>query len=194
MNDFSLYFGLGLEHILDLQGYDHILFVSVLCGIYLFSDWQKILVLVTAFTIGHSITLILSVFEKIQVSVGWIEFLIPVTIMFTAISNLISVNKVASIKVRNYGLTLLFGLIHGLGFSFYLKSLLGRNANILLELLAFNVGLEVGQILIVIFVLLFSYLVVNRLKVSQRNWNILLSSLILVVSLYMAIERLRELL
>ncbi len=89
MQNFNIYFGLGCEHILDWQGYDHILFIIALCGIYQLKDWRKILVLVTAFTIGHSVTLALSVFEKILVNTDWIEFLIPVTIVITALTNII---------------------------------------------------------------------------------------------------------
>ena len=157
MENFALYFNLGREHIADLAGYDHILFVMALCLQYVVQDWKKILVLVTAFTIGHSITLALSVLNYLTVSTKWIEFLIPVTIMITASANVIQKSQPKDSKGSLiYSLALFFGLIHGLGFSNYLKSLLGRDANIVSELLAFNIGLEVGQLLIVAALLLLS--------------------------------------
>ncbi|MFT7055199.1 MAG: hypothetical protein ACJAR3_000826, partial [Roseivirga sp.] len=127
MDQFKLYFQLGYEHIIDLNGIDHILFVVALCSIYLAQDWKKVLILVTAFTLGHSITLALSTFELINFDTDLIEFLIPVTIFITALSNLFRKEGSVSPKALNlnYFFALFFGLIHGLGFSNYLKSLLG---------------------------------------------------------------------
>lgn len=190
MNDFGLYFSIGYHHIADLRGIDHILFVMALCLRYQFSDWRKILVLVTAFTIGHSITLALSVFNLVQYSVKWIEFLIPVTIVITAISN-VFVKKFA-FKSRFpliYFFALFFGLVHGLGFSSYLKSLLGSDQNVVMQLLAFNVGLEAGQLLIVTGVLLISFIFVSILKLNRREYLLYLSGGIFAVALQMAIER-----
>src|SRR5215211_4882222 len=150
MQDFWLYFQLGLEHILDWQGYDHMLFIAALCLRYLLKDWRKVLILVTAFTIGHSITLALSVLSYINIPSAWIEFLIPVTIVITALSNLFQPNTEPKRKFPLiYFYALFFGLIHGLGFSNYLKSLLGRGTSVVSELLAFNLGLEAGQLIIV---------------------------------------------
>lgn len=190
MQDFWLYFELGWQHILDWQGYDHILFVTALCGVYLLNDYKKVLILVTAFTIGHSLTLALSVYNKVLIPSTIIEFLIPVTIFLTAIRNIVTKkqNK-ANDGTANYILALLFGLIHGLGFSNYLKSLLGKSNNVVAELFAFNVGLEFGQIIIVICILLLSFLLVNVLKVQKREWNLFFSSAIFGISLIMAIER-----
>ncbi|MDE3254296.1 MAG: HupE/UreJ family protein [Bacteroidota bacterium] len=190
MNDFGLYFSIGYHHIADLRGIDHILFVMALCLRYQFSDWRKILVLVTAFTIGHSITLALSVFNLVQYSVKWIEFLIPVTIVITAISN-VFVKKFA-FKSRFpliYFFALFFGLVHGLGFSSYLKSLLGSDQNVVMQLLAFNLGLEAGQLLIVTGVLLISFIFVSILKLNRREYLLYLSGGIFAVALQMAIER-----
>jgi hypothetical protein len=189
MQDFSLYFELGWQHILDWQGYDHILFVAALCGVYLIADWKKILVLVTAFTIGHSITLALSVFHQILISSKWIEFLIPITILITAFVNIARKRPFKSRFNPNYVLALLFGLIHGMGFSNYLKSLLGKSNNVVAELLAFNLGLEFGQIIIVFSVLLCSFIVVQLIRVQKREWNLFLSSAIFGIALIMAIER-----
>ena len=190
MQDFKLYFELGWQHILDWQGYDHILFLLALCGVYLISDWKKVLILVTAFTLGHSITLMLSVLKIVSIDTTWIEFLIPVTILITAISNILSKHKKSSKITIKYLLAILFGLIHGLGFSNYLKSLLGKSTNISLELLAFNIGLEFGQIIIVISTLLLSFVLISFVKIRRWDWNFFLSSAIFGISFVMAIERL----
>ena len=190
MNDFGLYFSLGYKHIADLNGIDHILFVMALCLRYQPGDWRKILILVTAFTIGHSITLALSVFNLVQYSVKWIEFFIPVTIVITAISNLFVKKFVFRSKFPViYFLALFFGLVHGLGFSSYLKSLLGIDDNIVAELMAFNLGLESGQLLIVACVLLISYIFVNILKCNRREYLLFITGGILALALQMAIER-----
>jgi cytochrome bd-type quinol oxidase subunit 2 len=190
MQDFGLYFNLGREHIADLAGYDHILFVTALCLRYLVQDWKKILVLVTAFTVGHSVTLALSVLDYISISTKWIEFLIPVTIVITALTNVLTSNKQTSSKVYViYSLALFFGLIHGLGFSNYLKSLLGKDTNIVTELLAFNIGLEVGQLVIVVAVMLLSLICVRLLKIHRRDYLLFASGAIFGIALLMAIER-----
>lgn len=190
MNDFGLYFSIGYHHIADLRGIDHILFVAALCLRYQFADWKKILVLVTAFTIGHSITLALSVFNVVTYPVKWIEFLIPVTILITALSNVF----VRKFSFRSnfpliYFFALFFGLVHGLGFSSYLKSLLGTDHNIAGQLLAFNLGLEAGQLLIVAAVLLISFIFVSVLKTSRREYLLYVSGGIFALALQMALER-----
>jgi hypothetical protein len=190
MNDFPLYFQIGFKHIADFRGIDHILFVMALCLRYQFADWRKILILVTAFTIGHSITLALSVFQLVHYSLKWIEFLIPVTIVLTAISN-IFVKKFA---FKNkfpliYFLALFFGLVHGLGFSSYLKSLLGTDQNVIWQLLAFNLGLEAGQLLIVTVILLISFIFVTILKCNRREYLLYVTGGIFALALQMAIER-----
>lgn len=189
MSDFWLYFELGWQHILDWKGYDHIMFVTALCGIYLLQDWKKVLILVTAFTVGHTITLALSVFDQITVNPAYIEFLIPVTILITALVNIANKNFSVKNTRPTYILALLFGLIHGLGFSNYLKSLLGRDTTIVGKLFAFNIGLEVGQVLIVILVLLISFVFIRIFKAKHREWNLFLSSAIFGISAVMAIER-----
>jgi len=189
MQDFSLYFELGWQHILDWKGYDHILFVMVLCGTYALQDWKKVLILVTAFTVGHSITLALSVLSIIRVNTALVEFLIPVTILATAASNiLIPVTKQKGVSIK-YLLALFFGLIHGMGFSNYLKSLLGKSTNIISELFAFNVGLEFGQVIIVLSVLILSFVFIGVIKVKKRDWNLFLSSAIFGIAFIMAAER-----
>ena len=191
MNNFGLYFEIGYKHIADLRGIDHILFVMALCIRYQFSDWRKILILVTAFTIGHSITLALSVFNLVQYSMKWIEFLIPVTILITSVSNLFVKKFVFKSKFPLiYYLALFFGLIHGLGFSSYLKSLLGSENNVVSQLLAFNLGLEAGQLLIVTVVLLISFIFVTLLKCNRREYLLYVTGGVFALSLQMILERL----
>lgn len=190
MNDFGLYFQIGFEHIANLKGIDHILFVVALCIRYQLADWRKLLILVTAFTIGHSITLALSVFNLINYSMSWIEFLIPVTIVITAFSNIFVKKFVFKAKFPLiYFLALFFGLVHGLGFSNYLKSLLGKNQQIVWELLAFNIGLELGQLLIVLVILFITLIFVSLLKVNRREYLLYVSAAIFALALQMAFER-----
>ena len=190
MNDFGLFFEMGYQHIADLKGIDHILFVVALCIRYQFADWKKLLWLITAFTIGHSITLALSVFNILNYSTSWIEFLIPVTILITAISNVFVKKFVYKAKFPLiYFFALFFGLIHGLGFSNYLKSLLSKGENIVPELLAFNLGLEAGQLLIVLSILFISLIFVNLFKVSRREYILFISGGVFAIALQMALER-----
>ena len=191
MHNFSLYFSLGRQHIANLNGLDHILFIVALCIRYNFADWKKILLLITAFTVGHSITLALSVFNIVHLSPNWVEFLIPVTIFITAVSNLFVKKFVFKSKYPViYFFSLFFGLVHGLGFSNYLRSLLGRSQSIVVELLAFNTGLEVGQLLIVIALLFITFVALSLVKVNRREYILILSGGILGFALQMALQRL----
>jgi HupE / UreJ protein len=180
MGQFELYFKIGKEHILDYKhGYDHILFIVALCAVYLMRDWKKILILVTAFTIGHSITLALSTFKIISINENLIEFLIPVTIFITATSNIFRSTELSDRTTYvNYGYALFFGLIHGLGFANSLKVMLGQNDRIVTPLFAFNVGLELGQIIIVSIFLMISFILVDLFTVNRRDWKMVLSAAI----------------
>ena len=190
MSNFEMYFNEGWKHIADWKGNDHILFVMALCVRYVWQDWRKLLVLVTAFTIGHSVTLALSVFDVVNVSTKWIEFLIPVTIIIAAISNLFVKKFVYKSKFPLiYFFALFFGLIHGLGFSNYLKSILGKDQNILVQLFAFNIGLEVGQLLIVAAVLLLGVVVVGLFKASRREYIVFISGAVFGLALQMVLDR-----
>jgi hypothetical protein len=185
MSEFALYFGLGKEHILDVNGYDHILFVIALCTVYSVREWKQVLVLVTAFTLGHSITLALATLEIISVDAELVEFLIPVTIFITASSNIIK--KSERHTGRNiqlsYAYAAFFGLIHGMGFSNYLRSILGRDESIVTQLLAFNLGLELGQIIIVAFFLVLAFILVDLFGVNRRDWKLVISSAIAGIAL-----------
>ncbi len=188
---FAMFFRLGFEHIADLAGYDHILFIITLCGIYMINQWKKVLILVTAFTIGHSITLALATLKIITISTDLIEFLIPLTIFITAIGNILWRKTGFSKKLHlfKYFTALFFGLIHGLGFSNYLRSLLGMESSIVKPLFAFNIGLEIGQIVIVSVILALAYVIVRYLKAPQREWNLVISGAGLGISLILMLER-----
>lgn len=189
MSRFELYLKLGLEHILDLAGFDHILFVVVLCALYLHRDWKKILILVTAFTVGHSVTLALATLDVIFFSPDVIEFLIPVTIMITSISNILRPEPVRKGVDLNYLFALFFGLIHGLGFSGFLRSILGKETSILQPLLAFNIGLEIGQIIIVAVFMMTGGFLMRVFKVTKRDWTIVISSIVLGMSVMLIIDK-----
>lgn len=189
MSEFELYLKMGFEHISDIQGYDHILFITALCAIYQLKDWRNVLILVTAFTIGHSITLALATTDVIPKNAEWIEFLIPITILLTCILNFFHKKEIANRQNSRYLTTLVFGLIHGMGFSNFLSALLGGTDEIFIPLLSFNIGLELGQILIVLIVLSISYGLISGLKVLAREWNLILSGASAGVSLVMALER-----
>jgi hypothetical protein len=187
MGQFELYFQLGVNHILDMSGFDHILFVVVLCSLYPPGHWKKILFLVTAFTIGHSVTLAFATLNLIKVNASLVEFLIPLTIALTAISNILRPQIKNGLQL-NCLFAFFFGLIHGLGFSNYLKALLGNEVSILNPLFAFNIGLEVGQLVILASFLMFSILLFIWFKVKQRDWTMVISSIVLGMALMMMVD------
>lgn len=191
MSLFELYFKLGLQHIADFKGYDHILFILTLCAVYSLKEWKRVLVLVTAFTIGHSLTLALATLDLIRVDGDLIEFLIPLTIFVTALANLLARKQQVSLlhHYSKYGAGLFFGLIHGLGFSNYLRSLLGAERGLALPLFSFNVGIEVGQIIIVSIIMVLTKVVVDLLGLPRREWHVLLSGAGMGISLVLMLER-----
>lgn len=177
MSTFETYLRLGFSHIANLNAYDHIIFIVALCAVYQLSQWKNILVLVTAFTIGHSLTLALATLKIIALPTNIIEFLIPVTIFLTALYNVFeNIERVDRRKMRiNYGLAMFFGLIHGLGFSNYLRMLLGGEESILLPLFSFNIGLEIGQIIIVFLTMSAAFFAMNLFHAKHREWNLFIS-------------------
>lgn len=190
LNDFTIWFLLGLEHIADLKAYDHILFLVALCSGYAITQWKKLLILVTAFTIGHCVTLALSTFHVVTIKSDLIELLIPITIIITAGFNLKRVGQqTVLIAPVQYGMALVFGLIHGLGFSYLLRSLLGKTESILQPLFAFNVGLEVGQIIIILCILFISMFIDKLFPAHLRNKKIVILVAVIAVALTMCIER-----
>ena len=188
MSSFQLYFRLGVQHILDIQGYDHILFVLALCAVFIPRDWKKIIILVTAFTIGHSLTLALATFRVIQVNTDLIEFLIPVTIAITAFISILRPKPASGSGVTiNYIFALFFGLIHGLGFSFFFKAMCGSSGEWVKMLIGFNVGLEVAQLVIVAGALAAGYIVMEGLHLSKAVWNRIISGIIAGFAVYLLV-------
>lgn len=189
MTDFLFYLNLGWEHIISLDALDHQLFVLVLVAVYTYNDWRKILVLVTAFTIGHSITLALSVLDVFRFPGNWVEFLIPLTIFITAADNILMRKKQSSLMKLNYYLALIFGLIHGMGFANTARLMLAEEQNILTPLLGFNIGLELGQVLVVLIILLVEFLLIRFFKLKKMHWMIFASAVTLLISSKLCIER-----
>jgi len=189
MDEFKFYFQIGIEHILTLDAMDHILFVTALCLRYLWKDWRKVVILVTAFTIGHSITLALSALNYLNVPSAWIEFLIPLTIAATCINNIVQSAAAPQRRLPLiYFFALFFGLIHGLAFAGTLLSLEGREGLVSM-LLAFNLGIEAAQLLIVLLVLFLSWVVVELMKLPRLGWLRIASAVILTFSLFWAYQR-----
>ncbi len=189
MKDLAFYFSLGWHHIISISALDHQLFILALCAIYLLNDWQKVLVLVTAFTLGHSITLALSVYSIVHINDKLVEFLIPCTIIITSIFNFFA-KKIGTKNIQlNYFFALFFGLIHGLGFANTIRFLLAKDQRIGWSLFGFNVGLEAGQVIVVTIILLLSYIIVNIFKLKQPWWIYALSSITFIWAVKFAMER-----
>lgn len=190
---FSAYLKLGFEHITDLGGYDHILFIVALCAIFRIQAWRQVALLVTAFTIGHSLTLAMSALDIIRFPMKWTEFFIPVTIVLTSLYNVVFHKTGEQVNIRNmsYLITLIFGFIHGMGFSGFLRSALmpGEEGQLITQLFAFNIGVELGQLLIVAIIMLIAYVALNIFKVKEREWNLFISGMAAGPALIMALER-----
>lgn len=189
MGDFSFYFTLGWEHIISWDALDHLLFIAALSAIYLIKDWKQVLILVTAFTIGHSLTLALSVLDIFRFPDKWVEFLIPCTIVVTAITNLFQKKFTPKSISINYLLALFFGLIHGMGFANTIRFILAKDQSLALGLFGFNLGLEAGQIAVVFILLLIAWFFITLLKINRREWVLFLSAGVFSIALKMAIER-----
>ena len=202
MTTFTVYLRLGFEHLLDLQGYDHILFLAALCAAYTLTRWRELLVLVTAFTIGHSVSLALATLRLLRVDTGLVEFLIPVTIVAAAVVNLVGARApqpddsatrrptLHPTRRPRYAAALVFGVIHGLGFSSFLRLVLGEERNIFLPLLSFNIGLELGQIVVAGAVLALALVATRWLPLSQKGWNVAVSVVAGATAAWMAVQRL----
>lgn len=184
------------------MGYDHILFILAMCTNYRIANLKTLAILVTAFTIGHSLSLVLAVLNIITVNAPLIEFLIPITILISCFRNVtdlpkdVLVNKAPVSKTNNlqYLLILIFGLIHGMGFSNFLRETLVANESIFTPLLAFNLGLEMGQILIVLFILLINFIFLEILRKNSRDWALFISGAVASLAFFMTIEKFYQLL
>ena len=195
---FKVYLELGFDHLVDINAYDHMLFLVALCAIYRLSEWRKVLILVTAFTIGHSLTLGLAVLDLLQIQQSLVETLIPITIILTCLYNIFSNEQAASQEQGlfskklniNYLFALFFGFIHGMGFSGFLKSMLmpGEENQLLGQLFAFNLGIELGQLLIVAFILVIAFIVLNLLKLSQKWWTRGISTIVALIAVQLLLS------
>jgi len=184
---FSGYLQLGLEHILDPNGIDHVLFLIVLVILFDIRQWKEVLILATAFTLGHSVTLALAASGTIPVNSQWVEILIAASIALTAIMNLIISEVKGSMKLR-YVSALIFGLIHGMGFSNFFKTILG-DESLVLPLLAFNIGVEIAQIIVVLVVLILTHLLM-KLNIKRKLIINFSSIIILIWAIKLIVERL----
>ena len=190
METFVFFLKEGLWHITDLAGYDHILFVSALSLSYRLEQWRILVYLITAFTLGHSLALAAATLNWVSVDSALIEFLIPLSILLTVLHNLWQGGK-TRISGGLYGLAAIFGLIHGLGFSNYLRFILGQEESLFLPLLSFNIGLELGQLLILFPVVLLG--AAWQRFLPQRYWIWSISAIIGALALHLCIERWGEL-
>jgi hypothetical protein len=191
MSEFWIYFNTGLRHVLDIHAYDHVLFLIALTIPYAFKDWQRVLLLVTLFTVGHTMALLLSVYGFVQIKVNLVEFLIPITILITAFFHLFTAGKNSKKESISFIaiVTLFFGIIHGLGFSNYFNTILPGNASAkLIPLLDFALGIEAAQVIVVLIVLILSYIVQTVFRFSKRDWTLVMSSFVIGVVIPMVIE------
>ena len=190
MSDFLLLVELGFSHVWDWQGYDHLLFLAAICLPFSTRQWKSLLWLITYFTIGHSLSLILASLEVVEVSSILIEFLIPVSIAATAVYNMI---RAKAVRVRNNQLmmwvTLFFGLVHGFGFAGYFELIRDLEQPLWSSLLFFAFGIEVAQIVLGRLMLLLSLLVLNVFDRNRRDWILVVSSVIIGILLPIIIER-----
>lgn len=180
-DDFWFNLKLGLFHVLDWNAYDHILFLIALVAAYSVTQGKRVFWLVTIFTIGHTLSLVLAAYDIISINSNWIEFLIPVSILFTAVYNIIFAKKnIDKTKVNAlYGFTLFFGLVHGFGFSSYFNMVSQSAENKLLMLIEFAIGVELSQLFIVIPVLILAFIFQKAFNVSKKDWILILCSIVI---------------
>jgi hypothetical protein len=184
METFWFYFDLGFDHVLDIGGLDHLYFLVALSIPFAFKNWRRLLLWVSLFTLGHSMSLLVTHFEWLKIDGAWVEFLIPITICITCLSILVQ-KKHSHLKgVWINLITLFFGLIHGLGFGRYFK-MIASEGEAILGLLEFALGVEVAQILIVIFVLLVNWIALGILKIQAQKWQLIIASMVLSQAILM---------
>tara|TARA_A100000171_G_scaffold52821_2_gene73386 strand:+ start:1058 stop:1636 length:579 start_codon:yes stop_codon:yes gene_type:complete len=188
MSDFWLYVRLGLEHVLDWNAYDHTLFIIALCASYTLKTWRRALVLVTLFTLGHSVSLALATYQVVTIDSSWVEFLIPVTILATAVVTIVHAlkKKMLSTGLVFGVLTFFFGMIHGFGFAGYFKMI--NDGNILTHLLEFALGIELAQVIIASVVIVLGYSFQELLNLKKIYWVVTLSAIVIILSIPMLVE------
>lgn len=191
MSDFWIFFKVGLEHVLDINGYDHLLFLIALTAPYVSKDWKKILILVSFFTLGHTLSLLLSVFNVVAVKAVLVELLIPITILITALFNIIMAGKNTKNGNMSFvaSITVFFGIIHGLGFSNYFNSILpGKPLDKLAPLFEFALGIESAQIIVVLSVLILAFIFQTLFRFNKRDFTLIMSSFVIGVVVPLIIE------
>lgn len=189
IDSFLLYLSLGWEHIISTDALDHQLFILALIAAFSFDDWRKLLILITAFTVGHSITLAISLMDFFRILTAVVEFVIPVTIAITALYNIITRKKSQQLTKINYVLALVFGLVHGLGFANTARAAMSSEDSLLMPLLGFNIGLELGQIILVLVILILHFFAISLFRVNKKDWVMFISSGVFALSVQMALER-----
>lgn len=189
MKNFMFYFGLGWEHIISIDALDHLYFISVLAVVFQFSQLKQVLILVTAFTIGHAATLFLSAFDLFRMPDQLVEFAIPCTIAASAMLNFRKDNHTPAANRIHYATALFFGLVHGMGYANTIRFMISSDQQLAWSLLSFNAGLELGQIFVVLAMLSVGLLVSTFKLLTRREWILVYSSFILALALQIAIER-----
>lgn len=190
MSEFIYFFKEGFFHVLDWQAYDHVLFFIALVAAYVFKDWKRILLLVSLFTIGHTGALFLAAYKVVSVNSGIVEFLIPVTILLTALFNIFTANNTSKENKVGvlYAATVFFGVIHGFGFSGHFRMISSAWESKFLAIIEFALGIEISQILVVVLVLIVSFIAQNFLRFSKRDWILIISSIVIGMVIPMVIE------
>ncbi len=190
LDDFWFNVKYGINHVLDINAYDHVLFLIVLTIPYMFKDWKRVLLLVSVFTLGHTLSLVLASYGIVSVNGKLIEFLIPITILIAALFNVFTSGKGA--QKEKVGIlfitTLFFGLIHGLGFAREFKMLVGQAENKLLPLIEFALGIEISQVIIVFVVLFLGFLCQTIFRFSKRDWIMIISAIVVGLVIPMLIN------
>ncbi len=190
MQEFWFYIQLGLNHVLDINAYDHVLFLAALALPFSFKEWKKIIILATVFTIAHCLSLTVSVYNILTIDTSFIEFLIPVTILFTAFYNIYTTlfKKTKTHYLFQLITTSFFGFIHGFGFSTYFKMLMSQEEEKLVPLLGFATGIEVSQTTVILFILIFIHFLKSILQIKQYITVVLFSLLIIGITLPLVIK------
>jgi hypothetical protein len=199
METLRFFFSQGWQHIADITAYDHILFVIALTSVYALRQWRTIVWLITAFTVGHSLALAMAMYDVFRLPVAFVEWLIPVTILLTCAVNITNatateaqakshITPKANWAFSKYILAVVFGLVHGMGFSNYLRHILAKEDSLFMPLVGFNIGLEAGQLLIVAAALLLNWLIVEKMRASLRDWIFVVSAAVAGIALVLSIE------
>lgn len=189
LDDFLFYVQYGINHVLDINGYDHVLFLLVLTVSYVFKDWKRVLILVSLFTLGHTVSLVLAAYNVVRINGVLVEFLIPITIFIMAAYNIFTAGKTIQKGVGVlFFSALFFGIVHGLGFGREFHLLIGNVSDKLLPLLEFAIGIEAAQIIIVFVVLFISFIMQTVFRFSKRDWVLVISSIVVGLVIPMILQ------